>query len=271
MHMNGFQAIILGLVQGATEFLPVSSSGHLVLVPWLLGWPDPGLSFDAVLHLGTLVAVLAALRHDLLDLLHAALASVRHRDIGRPEARLLWWLALATLPAASVGLLFEEQFETLFHSPNFVAVFLIVTGCWLALTERLGRKTRNTGDLGWWEALAIGVAQGCAIAPGISRSGSTIGAGLLVGLRREAATRFSFLLATPIILGAGAIQMNRLLEALDPGLGALEVLLGFGAAVLSGYASIQLLLRIVRQRGLLPFSLYCWAAGVFALGVYYLR
>jgi len=268
--MNSFQAIVLGLVQGATEFLPVSSSGHLVLVPWLLGWPDPGLSFDAVLHLGTLVAVLAALRHDLLDLLHAGLESLRRRDTGRPEARLLWWIALATVPAGLMGILWEEQFETLFHSPNYVAVFLIITGCWLALTERVGRKKRNTDDLCWWEALAIGVAQGCAIAPGISRSGSTIGAGLLVGLRREAATRFSILLATPIILGAGAIQVKHLLEAPDPGLGALAVLLGFGSAVLSGFASIQLLLHIVRQRGLFPFSLYCWAAGLFALGAYYL-
>jgi undecaprenyl-diphosphatase len=294
--MNILQAIILGIVQGATEFIPVSSSAHLVLVPWLLRWPSPGLVFDTVLHLGTLLAVIAVLWRDLLALAAAWLRSITAlpglllrrsspealptdastqgvaKGIwGSPEARLAWWIILGTIPAALMGALWEDQFAALFNSPIRVAVLLLVTGVWLVLAERLGRKERQAEDLRWWQSLLVGVAQGCAIAPGISRSGATIGAGLLLGLRREAATRFSFLLAAPIILGAGLLQIKKLLEA--PGLNSMLVplALGFLVAFITGYACIRFLLRYVRNRGLSPFAVYCWLAGLAAITMYLLK
>jgi undecaprenyl-diphosphatase len=299
--MNILQAIILGIVQGATEFVPVSSSAHLVLVPWLLKWPSPGLAFDTVLHLGTLLAVVIVFWHDLLSLAGAWLRStgaflralVVRTPMSRPslgegvrfssaeasaanlsdvaQARLAWWIILGTIPAAWMGVLWENQFEALFDSPVLVAGLLLVTGLWLVVAERLGRRQRRAEDLTWWESLLVGVAQGCAIAPGISRSGATIGAGLLLGLRREAATRFSFLLAIPIILGAGLLQVKKLLELPNLGAGLPALAIGFIAAFLSGYACIRFLLRYVKQRTLAVFAAYCWLVGVGSMAVYLLR
>ena len=295
--MSILQAIVLGMVQGATEFIPVSSSAHLVLVPWLLQWPSPGLAFDSVLHLGTLLAVLSVFWRDFLTLAAAWLRSIatlvqfvarrpvrgvnaQARAAGASsqglgssmcnssDARLAWWLILGTIPAALMGVLWEEQFEALFSSPIRVAMLLLVTGIWLVLAERLGHKEHQAEELSWWQALLVGVAQGCAIAPGISRSGATIGAGLLLGLRREAATRFSFLLSTPIILGAGLLQIKRLLESagLDANLAPLA--LGFLSAFMAGYACIRFLLSYVRNRGLSAFAAYCWLAGLAAIAMY---
>lgn len=285
--MSILQAIVLGIVQGATEFIPVSSSAHLVLVPWLLQWPDPGLAFDTMLHLGTFLAVVAVFRRDFLALAAAWLRSItvlpglvmrrrnsetlRESIAGSPEARLAWWIILGTIPAALMGVLWEEQFEALFHSPIRVATLLLVTGVWLVLAERLRRKERQAENLGWWQALLVGVAQGCAIAPGISRSGATIGAGLLLGLQRQAATRFSFLLSTPIILGAGLLQIKKLLESGGLGANAPELALGFLAAFVVGYACIRLLLNYVRNRGLSVFAAYCWLAGLAAITIYLLK
>ncbi len=281
--MDIVQAIVLGIVQGATEFIPISSSGHLVLVPWLFGWPDPGLAFDAMLHLGTLVAVLVVFWHDFLSLAAAlwrrvAQGNVERRqdrvaqgNVERRQDRVAWWIILGTIPAALMGFLWEEQFEGLFHSPLRVSVLLLFTGLWLAIAEYLGRKERQVHELHWWDSLLIGLAQGCAIAPGISRSGATIGAGMLLGLRRDAATRFSFLLATPIIIGAGSLQVMRLLQLPDLQGSLLPLVLGFAAALLSGYGCIRLLLNYVKQRSLLAFSVYCWLAGVGGIVVYLLR
>jgi undecaprenyl-diphosphatase len=283
--MNILQAIILGIVQGATEFIPVSSSGHLVLVPWLLRWPSPGLVFDTVLHLGTLLALIAVFWRDLLALAAAWLRSVitflgrvirrassdAPSGDGSPQARLAWWIILATIPAALMGALWQDQFEALFDSPIRVAVLLLVTGVWLVLAERLGRKERQAEGLHWWQALLVGVAQGLAIAPGISRSGATIGAGLLLGLRREAATRFSFLLATPIILGAGLLQIKKLLESGVLGANLAGLVLGFLAAFVTGYACIRFLLGYIKNRGLSVFAIYCWLAGLVAVVVHLLR
>lgn len=269
--MDIFQAIVLGIVQGATEFIPISSSGHLVLVPWLFDWPDPGLAFDATLHLGTLVAVLIVFWHDFLSLAAAVWRRVAQGDVERQQARVAWWIILGTIPAALMGFLWEEQFEALFHSPLHVSVLLLVTGLWLALAEYFGRKERQAYQLQWWESLLIGLAQGCAIAPGISRSGATIGAGMLLGLKRDAATRFSFLLATPIIIGAGLLQVVRLLQLPDLQASLPRLLLGFVAALFSGYGCIRLLLNYVKQRSLVAFSIYCWLAGIGAIVVYLLR
>jgi undecaprenyl-diphosphatase len=278
--MNIFQAVVLGIVQGATEFIPVSSSAHLVLVPWLFGWTSPGLAFDSVLHLGTLLAVLTVFWRDFLALAAAcwsnAKARLQTRETARSgeasgRARLAWWIVLATFPAALMGVLWEDQFEALFHSALRVALLLLVTGLWLAVAEQWGRKQRQAEDMSWWQALLVGLAQGCAIAPGISRSGATIGAGLLLGLRREAATRFSFLLSTPIILGAGALQIKRLLESPRLEGRLLPLTLGFLAAFCSGYACIRFLLAYVKRHSLAVFSLYCWLAGLACIAIYLSR
>jgi undecaprenyl-diphosphatase len=269
--MGNIQAIVLGIVQGATEFIPISSSGHLVLVPWLFGWPNPGLAFDTVMHLGTLLAVLVVFWSDFLSLAGAWWRSVAQRELGAPQARVAWWIILGTIPAAVMGMLWEDQFEMLFHSPLRVAVLLLITGLWLLLAERLGRKERQPEQLRAWEAVVIGLAQGCAIAPGISRSGATIGAGMLLRLKRDAAARFSFLLATPIILGAGLLQITRLLELPDLGATLAPLLLGFVAALVSGYVCIRFLLGYVKERSLTVFAVYCWVAGLGAIALYWVR
>ncbi|MBC7260655.1 MAG: undecaprenyl-diphosphate phosphatase [Chloroflexi bacterium] len=187
------------------------------------------------------------------------------------QAKMAWWNILGTIPAAIMGALWEGQFETLFHSPVHVSTLLLVTGLWLMLAERFGRRQRQAEDLRWWQVLLIGVAQGCAIAPGISRSGATIGAGLFLGLRREAATRFSFLLATPIILGAGLLQVKRLLASPNLDAALLPLVLGFLAAFLSGYACIRFLLSFVRRRGVQVFAAYCWLLGCATIVIHFLR
>jgi undecaprenyl-diphosphatase len=259
--MNPFQAIILGIVQGLTEFIPVSSSGHLVLLPWLFGWPEPGLAFDTVLHLGTLLAVLIVFWRDFIILAVAWLRSLVQHKADTPQARLAWWVVLGTLPAALLGALLEKHFEALFSAPLYVAVFLGITGLWLVLAERMGRRERQVEDLTWWQTLLVGLAQGLAIAPGISRSGATIGAGMLWGLKREAAARFSFLLAAPIIFGAGLLQLKKLLGV--PGLGReLPLLaLGFLAAFITGYLCIRFLLGYLKEHRLTVFAAYCWVVG----------
>ena len=279
--MNIIQAVILGIVQGATEFIPVSSSAHLVLVPWLFGWPSPGLAFDTVLHLGTLLAVLTVFRRDFLALASAwcsslaGLWSSQNKSALSAEvagrARLAWWIVLATIPAALMGVLWEDQFEALFHSALRVAFLLLVTGLWLAFTERQARRQRQAEEMSWWQALLVGLAQGCAIAPGISRSGATIGAGLLLGLRREAATRFSFLLSAPIIIGAGLLQIKRILESSNLEGKLLPLTLGFLAAFCSGYVCIRFLLAYVKRRSVAVFAIYCWLAGLACIAVYLLR
>ncbi len=269
--MNIIQAILLGLLQGATEFIPVSSSGHLVLVPWLLGWPEPGLVFDTVVHWGTLVAVLVYFWRDWWTLLGAWLRGLRRRDWSDPDARLMWWLILGSLPAAVIGFLLEDFFESLFGQPAWVSLFLLVTAALLALGEWLGRRTRGLGDLNWRDALVIGLGQAAAIAPGISRSGSTMTVGLLRGLERAASARFSFLLGTPIILGAGFFKLTDLLAAPDPLAQAPMLLAGFGAAAVSGYLCIWFLLRYLQRGRFYPFALYCALFGLLGLAVALMR
>ena len=262
--MNILQALILGLVQGTTEFIPISSSGHLVLIPWLFGWPEPGLAFDAVLHLGTLLAVLIAFRRDWWALAWAWVGSIRCRERSA-EARLAWWIVIATIPAALMGLVLEKQFEALFSQPRSVALFLLLTGAWLWLAERLGRRERRAEDLQAWEAVAVGVAQGLAIAPGISRSGATIGAGMLLGLKREAAARFSFLLSAPVILGAGLLQVRKLLGVPNLAAEALPLALGFVVAAVTGVLCIRALLKYVQGGRMTLFAIYCWFVGLITL------
>ena len=269
--MDIIQAIILGLVQGTTEFIPVSSSGHLVLVPWLLGWESPGLVFDTVVHLGTLVAVLAYFWRDWLGLISAWLRGLVRWDWRDPQARLMWLLIVGSLPAAVIGYLLEHFFESLFGKPAWVSVFLLVTAGLLALSERWGEQNREMSSLRWRDALVIGLAQTAAMAPGISRSGATLAAGLLCGMRRTAAARFSFLLATPVIFGAGLLQLVDLFSSPDPLTQVPGLFAGFVAAAASGYLCIWGLLRYLQRGRLYPFAIYCACAGLLGLLVVWLR
>lgn len=265
MWWTWVQAALLGLVQGATEFIPVSSSGHLVLVPWLLGWASPGLLFDTMVHWGTLAAVVAIFWPELRDLTLGWLRGLWRRDLRAPEARLGWCLILGTVPGAVLGALWEDFFERLFASPGPAAGLLLVTGAFLALAEWRGQGGRAMREVNALDALLVGLAQAAAIAPGISRSGATIAAGMALGLRRAAAARFSFLLSIPIILGAGLFQLADLPGLADAARQVPLMVIGFTTAALSGYAVIRFLLRYLQSRPLYPFALYCWALGCTAL------
>jgi len=265
--MNPFQALILGLVQGTTEFVPVSSSGHLVLVPWLLRWPEPGLAFDITLHWGTLIAVVVVFWRDLWRLAVAWLRSLRSRSLAETEARIAWWIILGTVPGMVFGLILNDPLERLFSAPVTVAVLLLVTAAILALSERWGHRTRDLADMTWMDALLIGVGQAVAIMPGISRSGATIASGLLRGLKRETAARFSFLLSMPIILGAGLPQLLDVAQAGDFVTQLPVLALGFVAAALSGYLCIRFLLNFLQRHRLYVFASYCAVAGIVCLGV----
>jgi len=270
MAMSILQAIVLGLLQGFTEFLPVSSSGHLVLVPWLLRWEIPSVTYDAVVHLGTLFAVIAYFRRDIVSLLGAWWQSLRQRRVETSQARLAWLLLLSTIPAMLAGYFLGLRIEPLFANAFVVSLFLLVTGILVVIADIQGQKTRTVDGIGVRESLIIGLAQALAIAPGISRSGATISAGLFCGLQRSDAARFSFLMAIPIIAGAATLK----LVDSAPGLTASGLLLlglGFVAALLSGYVAIRLFLGYVRTHSLRPFAFYCWALGLLGVVLHFVR
>ncbi len=269
--MSVMEALLWGLLQGLTEFLPVSSSGHLVLVPWLLGRGPSSFTFDVMVHFATLFAVLLYFRRDLAALVRGALALLRYRRLATPEARLAWLVALSAVPAGVAALLLREWLEHLFGTPPAAAALLLVTGGVMFLAERLAAQRRDLASLRAGDALTIGIAQGVALAPGISRSGATISAGLALGLRRHEAARFSFLMAIPVVLGATILEALDLLGGAAPAESSAALAAGFVAALISGYAAIALLLRHLQQRGLRPFAYYCWAMGLVSLAVYLLR
>jgi len=252
--MSTLQAIVLGIVQGLGEFLPISSSGHLIVVPWLLGWPEHGLTFDVALHVGTLAAVLYAFFDDWRRLIVAGLRGiVDRRPFADPDSRLLWLLAMASVPGAVAGFLLEDRAESAFRSPALVALAMALMGLVLLAADRMaGGGTREARGVTVRDALLIGAAQALAIIPGVSRSGATISMGLLLGYKREEAARFSFLLATPIVVGA-AVLKSRYLFA--PGQ-TTQVLAGMVTAALFGFASIRFLLAYVRTRDYRPFVYY---------------
>jgi undecaprenyl-diphosphatase len=269
--MTAFQALILGIVQGATEFLPVSSSGHLVLVPWILGWqidPQAGFVFDVLVQWGTLLAVVVYFWHELVDLVRAALVGLLH---GRPfesaAARMAWLLVLASLPAAVLGLAFKDQVEATFSQPRMVFAFLLVTAGLLAISEWLGHRSRSMDGMRWTDALWIGCAQVLSLFPGISRSGSTIAGGMTRDLRRPDAARFAFLMAVPIMIGAGLVAVRDLLRAPDVAAQLGNVAVGFAAAAVVGYLAIRWLLRYLSHRPLTVFIAYTAIAGLIGLGL----
>ncbi len=269
--VNILHAFFLGILQGATEFLPVSSSGHLVLVPWLLRWESPDLVFDVVVHWGTALAIVVYFWRDWLSLIRAVFRSLYQRSLAEPNARLAWFILLGTIPAALIGYLLEDFFERLFVRPVAAASFLLVTAALLAASEHLGRRERELDELTWLDALIVGLAQALAIFPGISRSGATIAAGLARGLRREFAARFSFLLATPIILGAGLLKLVDLAQMGELAAQAPALVVGFLSAGVVGFGCIHFLLRYLQRHRLYPFAVYCAVAGIVCLLVALVR
>ncbi|MFN2221617.1 MAG: undecaprenyl-diphosphatase UppP [Chloroflexota bacterium] len=264
--MTFIEAIILGIIQGATEFLPISSSGHLILLPSILNLDEPNLNAIAIAHQGTLLAVLFYFRHDLWQIIRAVLAGLR---AGRPwaetQSRLGWYIALGSLPAVVVGLLFADNIDRLLASPGPAAAALIVTGVILIIGERLLTGYKNLSGMRWGDALTIGLAQALALVPGISRSGITISAGLSRGLDRETAARYSFLLGVPAIAGAGLLAAVDLLQSATASEQILELLVTFAAAAVVGYGCIHFLLNWLRQRTLYLFAGYCLAFGAIYL------
>lgn len=242
-----------GLIQGLTEFLPISSSGHLVLIPALFGFAEPGLAASVMLHLGTLLAVLAYYRADLLRLLHL------RTD---PEARrILLLLAIGTVPAALVGLTLHGPLEVIFTEPWLVAVALMVTGAVLLFTLLVGKGMRRLAEGRWTDGVVVGLAQAFALLPGISRSGMTITAGMAQGFQRPEAARFAFLLSIPAIGGAALIDGYDLVQR---GGFTWDLLVGMAVAAVVGYLAIAGLIRVLVRVGLLPFALYCLGFGAAA-------
>ncbi|MGB3634615.1 MAG: undecaprenyl-diphosphatase UppP [Rubrobacteraceae bacterium] len=253
------EAIFLGIVQGLTEFLPVSSSGHLVLGQYFLGL-DPerfGLSFDVALHMGTLLAVVTFFWRDLVRMAYAFVRSFTgHRNMSNPDQRLAYLILAATVPAALIGFLFEGFIETRTRLPWVVVFNLVLVGVLFIVAEIMGKKNRRASKLGFREAIGIGVAQAAALVPGVSRSGATITLGLFLGLRREEAARFSFLMSVPIIGGAGALQMS---EVISEGMTAFETLIfgvGFVSSAVVGYAAIKFFISYIADHSLRAFSYY---------------
>ena len=255
--MNWFQALVLGIVQGLTEFLPISSTAHLRVVPHFLGWEDPGIAVSAVIQLGTLLAVFAYFAGDIRRLVVAALDGLRHRDLNHtPECRMAWAIVPGTVPIAVLGLGFKDFFETDARSLYLIAGALIVLALLLLLAERLGRRTRAMQEIGFWRIQIIGLCQALALIPGCSRSGSTIMGGLFVGLKREDAAHFSFLLGLPAIGASGLLEFLDLFAGGLAGEDMVNIGIAVFAAAVSGYWSIGFLLRFLQRHGTYAFIAY---------------
>lgn len=269
--MTLFQALVLGIVQGLTEYLPVSSSAHLVLVPWALGWefePDAAFAFDVLVQMGTLVAVIAYFWKDLVHMLRAILQALTRREaVQDPYLRLAGWIVLATLPAVVAGIALKDLVQAAFGSPLATSGFLLLTAALLLAAERIGKRLRPLDSATWKDAVWIGLAQALALFPGLSRSGATISAGLMRGLDRPGSARFSFLLSIPVMIGAGVLTLGDL--AALPGAAAYvpAVLVGFASAAIVGYASIRWLLGFVTRHSLAAFSAYCALVGLLGLAI----
>ena len=266
--MDIIQAIIIGIVQGLTEFLPVSSSAHLVFIQNILG-VESSLAFDTFLHLGTLIAVMWFFRYDIIKMLRSWILSIEDLIQGRfqegfysdPYKRLAWYVILATIPVGIVGVLFEDSVDALFSGALYVpAFFLFVTGTILYLSQRMASGNINMNNISKRQALLMGLGQACAILPGLSRSGTTIAAGLTAGLDKEFAAKFSFILSIPAILGAFLLQAKDIGSAMDANF--LPVILGFIASIIAGYMAIKWMLDLIKNRNLDIFAYYCWVVGI---------
>jgi undecaprenyl-diphosphatase len=262
--VDALQAIVLGIVQGLTEFLPISSSGHLRIVPAVLGWEDPGAAFTAVVQLGTMAAVLIYFRADLWRIGRAWLASLRDAEMRRTlDARLGWYIVVGTIPISAIGLLFADPIESEFRSLYLIGTTLIVFGAIMLWADRVSKRERGVESLNARDGVTIGFAQALALVPGVSRSGATISAGLLLGLDRTAAARFSFLLSVPAVVLSGLFELRHIGESggASAGVTALAVVLAF----VTGYASIAFLLRYLVRHGLGIFVGYRFVVGALII------
>ncbi len=259
--MNFLQALFLGVLQGITEFLPISSSAHLVLAPFFFGWQIPDeqiFPFDVLVQVGTLVAVIVYFRKDLISILTEVIQGlVKRQPFVSSSSRLGWLLVLASLPAGIAGILLKDVVEAAFKSPTSVAFFLIGTALLLWIAESIGKRNRDISSLGWLDAIWIGIGQALALFPGISRSGATIASGMSRHFNRPAAARFSFLMSIPVMAAAGLIGLIDLLEVPDLAAFLPIMITGFLSAAGIGYLSIHWLLCFLARRSLRPFAVYC--------------
>jgi len=264
--MDSFQALVLAFVQGVTEFLPVSSSGHLILVPKLLGWQDQGLAFDVAVHVGTLLAVVVYFRRDLALILNDTL----HNLFGGPStehSRLGWQVAFATIPVGLTGLFFGDWIESAMRDPRWIALAMVIFALLLWWIDKHNQQKRELAELNRRDVLVIGLAQAIALLPGVSRSGMTIAAALMMGLNRDAAARYSFLLAIPVIFLAGGLKTFELIRsdlAVDWGILAL----GAAVSALVAFVCIHWFLGFIRRFSMLPFVIYLLLLGVFIFYVF---
>ena len=264
--MDAFQAIVLGIVQGLTEFLPISSTAHLRIVPAFLGWEDPGAAFTAVTQLGTLAAVLLYFRADLWRIARAWMRSLREPAARRElDARLGWYIVLGTIPIGIFGFIFADQIESGARDLYVIGTTLIALGLLLLLAEHLARRDRAIEDITRRDGILIGLAQACALVPGVSRSGATITAGLLLGFDRAAAARYSFLLSVPAVVISGLFELRKIGD--EGGAGAGPTILATIGAFVVGYASIAFLLRWLTRHSTAVFVVYRVALGVLVLAL----
>jgi undecaprenyl-diphosphatase len=260
--MTEFQALVLGLVQGLSEFLPISSSAHLALAPWFFGWEDPGLAFDVALHIGTLMAVAWYFRREWFALARSAISIVRQRAVRTTEEWRLVFLVAATIPAAIAGLTVEDLAETAFRSPRLIAINLMVMGVILWAVDRAARRDRPLDKMRFRDAVTIGFIQCLALLPGVSRSGSTMTGARLLGFDRQSAAVFSFLMSFPVTLAAAVLKAP---DAFAPGTEVSTIFIGIAAAALSSWAAIAVLLRFVSRHSFGVFALYRLVLGVVIL------
>jgi len=268
--MTIFHSIILGLVQGASEFLPISSSAHLILAPWLFRFPDPGLAFDVALHFGTLIAVVLYFWRDWVEIFELAFknkiqnSKFKIQNYGR---NILYFLIIATIPGVLAGYFLESEAETIFRSPILIAFTLSIVGLILYLVDKYHRHRKNLQQISWFDSLLIGLSQAVAIIPGVSRSGATITTGLTRGLSRESTARFSFLLSAPIIFGAAALKLPHLIRS------GMDIYLTAGmlSAAVSGYFAIKYLLKFIEKAGYAVFFWYRLALALIVVLAYFFR
>lgn len=265
--MTIFEAIVLGILQGLAEFLPISSSAHLSLTPWLLGWEPPGLAFDVALHLGTLIALVWFFWQEWVTLFKAFIGIVRKRRIETESERRFAWVVIATIPGAAAGYLLQDYARSIFRTPMLTGVMLIVMGVILWAADRYASQERSIESMTWKQAVGIGLAQMFAIIPGVSRSGSTITAGRAFGFSREAAAVFSFLMSLPIIAAAVVFEGR---HAIENGITA-PLVAGIIASAISGWLAISVLLKFVARHSYGVFALYRLIIGAGVLAVVFYR
>jgi len=268
--MTIFQAVILGIVQGLGEFLPISSSAHLVIVPWLMNFPDPGLTIDVSLHLGTLIALLAYFFNDWVELIKCFFTSLKKGTRFAEynfEEKLIWILIFASVPGAIAGALLEKKAETVFRSPLLIAGMMAIMGLVLWLADRFSKKGKSLQDVTFLDGMLVGISQALAIIPGVSRSGVTITTGLFRNFDRATAARFSFLLSTPIVFGAVVFKFKEFIHShLD-----LPALTGIAVSAVVGYLAIKYMLSFLQRYSYTVFVVYRWLFAVVVVAVWFSR